>query len=98
LELTSDDGKLVFGKLLTVKLAKKCFAEYLSFMEEYRKKKPLFNSGGDHEPYPDILRALEDLFDLHESFKNTLEEKQAAVADARARNHAEGDAIREAGL
>jgi hypothetical protein len=98
LESTSDDGKPVFGKSLTVKSAKKRFAEYLSFMEEYRKKKPLFNSGGDNEPYPDILRALEDLFDLHESFKNTSEEKRAAVADAKARDRAEGDAIREASL
>jgi hypothetical protein len=67
-------------------------------MEEYRKKKPLFNLGSDNEPYPDILCALEDLFDLHESFKNTLEEKHAAFADAKARNRAEGDAIREESL
>jgi hypothetical protein len=98
LESTDDDGKPVFGKSLTIKSAKKRFAEYFSFMEDYRKKKPLFNSGGDNEPYPDILRALEDLFDLHESFKNTLEEKRSAVADAKARDRAEGDAIREASL
>jgi hypothetical protein len=67
-------------------------------MEEYRKKKPLFNSGGDNKPYPDILHALEDHFDLHESFKNTLEEKHAAVADAKACDRAEGDVIREASL
>jgi hypothetical protein len=59
-------------------------------MEEYRKKKPLFNSGGDNEPFPDILRALEDLFDLSESFKNDSDEKHASVANAKARDHAKG--------
>jgi hypothetical protein len=32
--------------------------------------------GGDNEPFLDNLRALEDLYDLHESFKNTTTEKK----------------------
>jgi hypothetical protein len=41
---------------------------------------------------------LEDLYDLHESFKNESSEKKAAAADTRARDRAEGDAIRDASL
>jgi hypothetical protein len=67
-------------------------------MKNYRATKPTHNSGGDNEPFSDNLRALEDLYDLHESFKNASTEKQAAAADARARDRAEGDAIREASL
>jgi hypothetical protein len=98
LESTTVDGGLVFDKNLNVKSAKKRFQEYLSFMKAYRAKKPLFNSGGDNEPYPDILQALEDLYDLHESFKNETEDKRSTVAEARARDRVEGEAIRNASL
>jgi hypothetical protein len=67
-------------------------------MKKYRATKPAFNSGGDNEPFSDNLRALEDLYNLHESFKNALTEKQAAAANARACDRAEGDAIRDASL
>jgi hypothetical protein len=98
LEATTVDGGLVFDKNLNVKSAKKRFQEYLTFMKSYRAKKPLFNSGGDNELYPDLLQALEDLYDLHESFKNESEDKHSTVAEARARDRVEGEAIRNASL
>jgi hypothetical protein len=39
---------------------------------------------------------LEDLYNLHESFKNTTTEKKNSAADARAHDRAEGDAICDA--
>jgi hypothetical protein len=54
--------------------------------------------GGNNELFSDNLRALEDLYDLHDSFKNTTTEKKASAADARARDRAKGDAIRDASL
>jgi hypothetical protein len=81
-----------------IKSAKKRLAEYVEFMKKYRATQPDFNSGGDNALYSDNLRALEDLYDLHESFKNTTTEKKASAADARARDRAEGDAIRDASL
>jgi hypothetical protein len=67
-------------------------------MKKYRATKPTHNSGGDNKLFSDNLRALEDLYDLHESFKNTTNEKKTSAADARARDRAEGDAIRDASL
>jgi hypothetical protein len=102
LETKTADGKKVFEKKMSVggaiKSAKKRLRQYIKFMKNYRATKPAFNSGGDNEPFSDNLRALEDLYDLYESFKNASTEKQAAAADARARDRAEGDAIREASL
>jgi hypothetical protein len=98
LEATTVEGGPVFDKNLNVKSAKKRFLDYMSFMKSYRAKKPMFNSGGDNEPYPDILRALEDLYDLYDSFKNASEEKRSTVVDARARDRVEGEAIRNASL
>jgi hypothetical protein len=96
------DGKKVFEKKMSngaaIRSAKKRLKQYIKFMKNYRATKPTHNSGGDNEPFSDNLRALEDLYDLHESFKNASTEKQAAAADARARDRAEGDAIREASL
>jgi hypothetical protein len=60
----------------------------------------MHNSGGDNELFSDNLRALEDLYDLHESFKNTTNEKKnfCRRCPGRACDRAEGDAIREASL
>jgi hypothetical protein len=67
-------------------------------MKKYRATKLTHNSGGDNELFSDNLRALEDLYDLHESFKNATTEKKASTADARARDRAQGDAIRDVSL
>jgi hypothetical protein len=48
--------------------------------------------------FSDNLRALEDLYDLHESFKNMTNKKKTSAADAWAHDRAEGDAIRDASL
>jgi hypothetical protein len=67
-------------------------------MKKYRVTKCTHNSGGNNEFFSDNLRALEDLYDLHDSFKNMTTEKKASAANARARDRAEGDAIRDASL
>jgi hypothetical protein len=94
------DGSKVFKKVMTteaaIKSAKNRLALYLEFMKNYRATKPTHNSGGDNEPYSEILNGLEDLYDLHESFKNMTTKKRTAAADTRMRERAEGDAIRDA--
>jgi hypothetical protein len=96
------DGSKVFKKVMmteaAIKSAKNRLTLYLEFMKNYRATKPTHNSGGDNEPYSEILDGLEDLYDLHESFKNTTTEKRTAAADTRMRERAEGDAIRNASL
>jgi hypothetical protein len=101
-ETTLPTGKKVFPKKIStdaaIKSCKKRLADYVDFIRKYRATKPTHNSGGDNELFSDNLRALEDLYDLHESFKNTTTEKKTSAADARARDRAEGDAIRDASL
>jgi hypothetical protein len=79
-ETEMQNGKKVFQKKIStdaaIKSAKKRLAEYVEFMKKYRATKPDFNSGGDNALYSDNLRALEDLYNLHESFKNTTTEKK----------------------
>jgi hypothetical protein len=78
---------------------KKHLADYVDdFMKKYHVTKPMHNLGGDNELFSDNLCALEDLYNLHESFKNRTNKKKTSAADARARDHAEGDAIHEASL
>jgi hypothetical protein len=106
IEMTLDtkkaDGTKVFPKKMStgaaIKSAKKHLNKYLAFMKNYRATKPTHNSGGDNEPYLEILNGLEDLYDLYESFKNSTTEKRAAAADTRMRERAQGDAIRDASL
>jgi hypothetical protein len=101
-ETTLPTGKKVFPKKIStdaaIKSCKKRLADYVDFMKKYHATKPTHNSGGDNELFSDNLRALEDLYHLHESFKNTTNEKKTSAADARARDRAEGDAIRDASL
>jgi hypothetical protein len=42
---------------------------------KYCAMMPSFNSGGDNEPFSDNLCALEDLYELHKSFKNATTQK-----------------------
>jgi hypothetical protein len=101
-EMTLPTGKKVFPKKIStnaaIKSCKKHLADYVDFMKKYRTMKPTHNLGGNNELFSDNLRALEDLYNLHKSFKNTTNEKKTSAADARARDHAEGDAIRDASL
>jgi hypothetical protein len=80
-ETTLPTGKKVFSKKISttdaaIKSCKKRLADYVDFMKKYRATMPTHNSGGDNELFSDNLRALEDLYDLHESFKNTTNEKK----------------------
>jgi hypothetical protein len=70
-----------------------CFHESLS-----PKKNEKFKTGCDNEAFPELLQGLEDLLDLHESWKNQSDQKRASAVDAHARDRTEGEAIREAGL
>jgi hypothetical protein len=74
------NGKKVFPKNIStnaaIKSAKKHLAEYVEFMKKYRTMKPTHNSGGNNELYSDNLCTLEDLYDLHESFKNMTTKKK----------------------
>jgi hypothetical protein len=60
-------------------------------MKKYHVMMPSFILGIDNELFSDNHHALEDLYDLHKSFKNATTEKNSA-ANARAHDHAEGDA------
>jgi hypothetical protein len=80
-ETTMPNGEKVFPKKIStdaaIKSAKKRLADYVDFMKKYRATKCTHNSGGDNELFSDNLRALEDLYDLHDSFKNTTTEKKS---------------------
>jgi hypothetical protein len=95
---TTDGKSPVFAKGINVKAVKKRFSEYVAFMKAYREKNEKFKTGCDNEAFPELLQGLEDLFDLHESWKNQSDKKRASAVDARARDRAEGEAIRQAGL
>lgn len=95
---TADGGGPVFPKPLKVKAAQTRFNEYIEFMKVHRNNKPSRNSGEDNEPFPELLQALEDLYDLDQSWKNATDDKRAMAVDAKVCDRAEGEAIREAGL
>jgi hypothetical protein len=58
-----------------IKSAKKHLTDYIDFMKKNCTMMPAFNLGGDNEPFSDNLHTLEDLYDLHESFKNVTTKK-----------------------
>jgi hypothetical protein len=47
---------------------KKRLSDYIDFIKKYRATMPSFKSGEDNETFSNNLCALEDLYNLHESF------------------------------
>jgi hypothetical protein len=95
---TLDDKTPVFHPSLNEKSTKQRFSDYMSFMEKYRETNKSGNSGGDNEPFPEILQGLEDLYDLHKSWKDQIGKKRTSTAYAQARDRTEDEAIHDASL
>jgi hypothetical protein len=97
---TTDGKPPVFGTGINMLAVKKHFSEYIAFMKAYREKNVKVKTGCDkNKAFLELLQGLlEDLFDFHESWKNQSDQKHASTVDARARDRAKGEAIRQAGL